>query len=80
MSHDVRHHSNPKAKTYLFNWTSGGYNTVSAMNLKEAKNRAKNWTDWSGAKCSLEADISTVRIPKKGETEALDKYYAGMFD
>ena len=79
-SKDVRTHTNPLAKTYLFNWIGGGYNTVAAMNLKEAKMRAKNWCDWSGAKCSLVADLKTVRIPKKGELEALDKYYAGMFD
>ena len=79
-SPDVRYHTNPLAKTYLFNWVGGGYNTVAAMNLKEAKERAKNWCDWSGAKTNLVADLKTVRIPKKGEIDALDKEWSSRLD
>jgi hypothetical protein len=65
-------------KTYLFNWTCGGYNTVYAKNLQEAIKKCKSKEGLShifndGKGSTLTVDLATIRIPKKGEIEALDR-------
>lgn len=65
-------------KLYLFNWKGGGYNTVNATSKKGAIAEIKKKFGTEGP-CSA-ANAINIRIPKKGEVEALDEKYRGMFD
>jgi len=61
-------------KTYLFNWNGGGYNTVYAKNLQEARDKCqKKNLEIILKGTELDIDLDSIRLPKKGEIEALDR-------
>ena len=63
-------------QTWLFNWRQGGYNTVQAETKEEVIEKAKNLARYT----ILVIDEASIRLPKPGEVEALDRYYAGYFN
>jgi hypothetical protein len=60
----------PATKTYLVRFGGGGYNTVNATSKREAEKKAKDKFNFA---------ISSVALPKKGEIEALDEFWASQF-
>lgn len=67
-------------KTWLFNWTNGGYNTVQAETREEALVLAKKIGEPGVVFRGLTVDESSLHIAAPGEVAKIDKYYAGMFD
>jgi hypothetical protein len=66
--------SRTRAKTWMFYWMNGGYNTVQAGSRAEAERLAQTM---SGV---LVPDLSSLHIATDDEVARVDRMYAGMFD
>lgn len=67
-------------KTWLFHWVEGGYNTVIAETRKEALEKARTLGKPGEVFKGLTVSEKGLHVARPGEVEALNRYYAGMFD
>lgn len=65
-----------KAKVWLFNWNSGGYNTVNAFTRAEAEIAAAAM----GNGKTLVADLATLREASDADVAREEKQFSGMFN
>lgn len=69
------------AKTFVFNWLQGGYNTVRAESYAAAVWKANMFSlhlKLGGVKLTLQP--GSMHEAKPGELERLDREYASMFN
>ena len=72
-------------KTYIFNWTNDGYNTVQASSKKEAIRKANELGkpyEYAPGKmtCGLVCAEDTIHVADDDEVRAWDRRYASMCD